>query len=88
MNITRTISDYEVIASSIEVEDGKPVIKELAKASFFGTKPSQTEARRALKEAGFTVPRGCTLVINERSAQAYACTLEQFLSVASPVAAA
>lgn len=88
MNITRTISDYEVIATKIAVKDGKPEVEEVAKARFFGTKPSMTEARRALKAAGFDVPRGCTLAVNEVESAAYACTVEQFLSVASPIAAA
>lgn len=85
MNVTRSISTYKALATTVEVVDGKPQLAVLAEGEFFGTKPSVTEARRALTAQGAVLPRGCTVTVEALETHLYGCPVEQFLAVAQPI---
>lgn len=88
MMLTRTITTFNATASRIYKEDG--VLKEeiFGSATFEGTNATNTQARKALSAAGVPCPRGCNIEIEEVERVTYACTLEDFMSVAHPVAKA
>lgn len=82
MNITRTITTYKATAVKLFLENGQPKSDVIGEATFVGTSPSKADARKALAAAGFDVPRGTDVTIEEVSSNTYACSIEQFISVA------
>lgn len=82
MNITRTITTYKATAVKLYLENGQPKADVIGEATFVGTSPSKADARKALDAAGFDVPRGTKVTIEVVSSNTYACSVEQFISVA------
>ena len=82
MNLTRTITTYKAMAVKLSFENGEPKADVIGEATFVGTNPAKADARKALAAAGYDVPRGTEVTIEEVSSNTYACSIEQFISVA------
>lgn len=90
--ITRDIYTFSVQAfgkgETITLDNGmtatvnQPITPEVM---VMETSLTETEARKALKAEGHTVPKGSTLEIKKVARVKYACTLRDFLSVATVV---
>ena len=85
MMFTRTITTFEAKAYRLFLEDGTPKVEELGKAVFMGTAANRTDARKALADAGYAIPKGATIEITPVEEVVYGCTIEDFMSVAHPV---
>lgn len=85
MMFTRTISTYKATAVNLKLVDGKPVADVMGEIEFVGTSPTKADVRKAFAVQGINVPRGTEIQVEEVDSQTYACTLEQFMSVAKPV---
>lgn len=83
---TRTITTYNAIASRVYKEAG--VLKEevYGSCTFTGTAASKAAARKALLAAGVQCPKGCYIEVEELESKVYGCTVDEFMSVAHPVA--
>lgn len=82
---TRTITTYKATAVNLKMVDFKPVVDVIGEIEFIGTSPTKADVRKAFAVQGINVPRGTEIQIQEVDSQTYACTLEQFMSVAKPV---
>lgn len=85
-HITRTVIQSKAWAWVVDgvKEDGMPNVTKTAEVEFTSTQPNQLQAFRALKQAGIKVRKDmCQYTIVSETV--YACTLEQFLTVAVPV---
>lgn len=84
--ITRTVIQSKAWAWVVDgvKEDGTPNVTKTAEVEFTSTQPNQLQAFRALKGAGIKVRKDmCQYTIVSETV--YACSLEQFLTVAVPV---
>lgn len=84
--ITRTVIKANAWAWVVDgvKDDGTPNVTKTAEVEFTSTQPNQLQAFRALKGAGIKVRKDmCQYTIVSETV--YACTLEQFMSVAVPV---
>lgn len=84
--ITRTVTKANAWAWVVDgvKDDGTPNVTKTAEVEFTSTQPNQLQAFRALKQAGIKVRKDmCQYTIVSETV--YACTLEQFLTVAVPV---
>ena len=82
---TRTISTYHVEAFTLSLVDGAPTPSKIGEVDYQATTQSDAAARRALKQSGVDVPRGATLVTTPVDSATYACSMEEFLSIAHRV---
>ena len=82
--ITRTITTWNASAYRIAWVDGQPTADLIGQVDYMGS-DSKTEARAALKEAGYDCPRGTEVVITKVSEQLYAMPVETFLKHARKV---
>lgn len=85
MMITRTINTYKATAIELKFVSGKAVSNIIGEIQFVGTTPTKADIRKAFAAKGIKVPRGTEIQLEELSTQVYACTLEQFMSVAKPI---
>lgn len=85
MNITRTIETYKATAVKLSFKDGQPHADVIGTAEFHGTHATKGEARKALKDAGFDVPRGTEITIEVVASEVYGCTFEEFMAIAKPM---
>lgn len=84
--ITRTFITAKAWAWVVDgvKEDGTPNVSKTAEVEFTSTQPNQLQAFRALKDAGIRVRKDmCQFSVVSETV--YACTIDQFLSVAVPV---
>ena len=81
--ITRTINVYQVraIAANFKTKSFETV----ASAVIECTAPNNQLARRAFKERGFGVPRGCEMDWEIIDSATYECSIEDFMSIAHKV---
>lgn len=78
-NITRTITTDSIVKGfMVEVIDGEPHVTTLGPVKVSG-KPNETQARIALKRAGYLVPRGTAVSIEEGSKKTYTLPLDKFI---------
>lgn len=82
---TRTINTYHASAYSLELVGGQPTAKLIGEAEYQATTPSAAAARRALKQAGVDVPRGAQIVSEVTDSATFACSIDEFLSIAHRV---
>lgn len=85
MNITRTIETYKATAVKLSFKDGQPHADVIGTAEFHGTHATKAEARKALKEAGFEMPRGTEVTIEVVASEVYGCSFEDFMAIAKPM---
>lgn len=79
-NVTRTMTEYKIIAYSVGESDGEVGLNVVAECTAHSTAMNKGEARAALMEAmGTAVPRGCTVVWKPVKTMKYAMPLEKFL---------
>ena len=79
-NVTRTMTEYEIIAYSVGESDGEVGLRTIAKCTVHSTTMNKGEARAALMEAtGTAVPRGCTVVWKPVKRMKYAMPIDRFL---------
>ena len=83
--ITRTISTNHVTAYQLEIFEGAPHVYKIAEADVQGTKLNETQARAALRAKGFSVPRNCTIQIEETAGKVYGMSVEDFMKYAHEI---
>lgn len=80
-NVTRTMTEYEIIAYSVLESDGEVGLNVVAECTAHSTAMNKGEARAALMEAtGTAVPRGCTVVWKPVKRMKHSMPLEKFLA--------
>lgn len=82
---TRTVKLNKATAMQLAMEDGKPVAQVIAECEYVAATDNENEARKALKDSGFKIPRGSLVNVETLSEDVYACTIEQFLAIAHRV---
>lgn len=86
MKITRTFTTFKAVAYAVELDDSlSPKVEEIGAVKFISTRGTATEARKAFQENGVTLKRGTKLKIMPIEETVYACSFEDFMSVALPV---
>ncbi len=85
MTITRTLTKYHAQACTLGVQDGAPVCNVIAEVDYFGTNDNVSAARAEFKRQGLPCPRGCSIIVTAGEQKTYACTLDDFLTVAQEV---
>lgn len=85
MMFTRTITTYQASAYRLFIKDGSAQKEELGSCTFECTTPSKTEARKALQDMGYAIPKGAAIDISPVESVTYGCTIEDFMSVAHPI---
>lgn len=83
--ITRTVTIYKVSASKEVWSKGVGRLEEFASVEIEGTSLTRTEARAALIAAGYKVPRGTHIEIEEISNALYTMPLDFFMANAVKV---
>ena len=79
---TRTVKTNKATALKLAMQDGQPVAQVIAETRYSAATDSEAEARKALKAAGFKIPRGCLVNVETIREDVYACTVEEFMAIA------
>lgn len=85
MMFTRTITTFEVTAVKLSFVGGEAKADVIGRTTYFGTAASKNEARKALKAAGYDIPRGTEINIEKLEEVTYGCTIDKFMEVAQPI---
>ena len=83
MKVTRTIKVFR--AQAVKANYAAKSFDVIAECEFTGTHATKTTARKALGQAGFTIPKGTEIVITEVSALIYALDLDTFMNLAEVI---
>lgn len=89
--ITRDVYTFAVQAFDVKLSKDKngefttEVTPLTPKVFVKETSLTPTEARKALKAEGYDIKKGCELIIDKVARVKYACTMEDFLSVAHEI---
>lgn len=76
---TRTVTTWKATAYTIDVKDGKPNVKTIGSVEYVSASTSKTEARSALINAGFSIPRGTTVEFAKVSEETYGMSVDEFM---------
>ena len=83
--VTRTVTTWNATAYKVELHDGNPTIKTIGAVTYDSQSTTQTEARAALKAAGYEVPRGVTVDVQKVCERKFALEMETFMRYAHEV---
>lgn len=82
---TRTITTYRATAAKTVLKDGKFVAEVIGSVEYVAASTGATEARSALKAAGYAVPRGTEVLIEKVSEETYGMPVETFMMYAQRI---
>lgn len=86
MKFTRTLTTYKATAYTVDLDDSlTPTVNEIGTVEFVSTRGTATEARKAFQDNGIALKRGTKIKIVPIKETVYACSFDDFMSVASPV---
>ena len=78
----RVITTYRATAYKVDKSTIIPTFEPYATVEYAATGTSETAARKALRNAGYEVPKGTYVTVSEVGTDTYECSLDEFLSVA------
>lgn len=81
----RVVTTYKTVAYNVDPITTPPTFKPYASVEYPAASASETLARKALREAGYDVPKGTYITVAEMETHTYECSLADFLSVAHVV---
>lgn len=79
---TRTVKLNRATAYKLEKVNGEYVGVPFAEVEYNGATDGEGEARKAFKDNGITVPRGCKVDVEVIREDVYGCTVEEFMAIA------
>lgn len=82
---TRTIKTFEAKAYQLEKKDGEVKPAVIAKVVYSAASEAESHARKAFKENGIYVPRGCKVIIDCIGTKKYALSVDEFMQYAHEV---
>lgn len=86
MKFTRTLTTFEATAFTVDLDDNlTPTVNTIASVKFMATRAGTTEARKAFAENGYTIKRGSRIKIVPVEEVVYACDLDDFMKIATPI---
>ena len=86
MKFTRTLTTFEAEAYDVSIDDNmQPKVEEIGRVEYASTRASSTEARKVFQDNGIVLKRGTKINIRPIKETVYACSLEDFLSIATPI---
>lgn len=85
MKVTRTIKVFR--AQAVKANYATKSFDVIAECEFTGTHATKTMARKSLVSAGFSIPKGTEIIIDEVGSKIYALDLDTFMSLAEVISA-
>ena len=83
---TRTIQTFRAKAYKLAIdEDGEPTAELIATIDYQGVSDSEAAGRKALREAGYKIPRGCKVDVKKVKEEIYGMSVEEFMQYAHKV---
>lgn len=83
--MTRTFTDYKATVLKIAKVNGVYTVEEIGSVVYTDTATTPTEARKALTEKGYKVPRGTEVEIVEIGKHTYEWNLDDIMQFAHEV---
>lgn len=82
---TRTVKTFEAKAYQLEIKEGQPVAVVIASVVYNAASDAESHARKAFKENGVYVPRGCKIDRKCIGTKKFALSIDEFMQYAHEV---
>ena len=82
---TRTVKTFEAKAYQLQKEGGEIKTVLIGSVVYSAASDAESHARKAFKDNGFYVPRGCKIIIDCIGTKKFALSIDEFMQYAHEV---